>query len=210
MNTDACDFILKHYAPGRVCLVGLTGGAYDLVRMGQADITPDHARSKWNHAFLLGDQRGWFWWKRTYIFESDFQFSFRKAHFINGPRESLLQKWCKDSIEFACVLGMCLTIEEARKVLARAAEIARDNRYRYSVEGLFGTLWAMRRGTLHKQNIFNMKYAIQCSTYVRLCYQAIDKDPLAESTDDISNTSPERLWQSPLFTLRHEWHRQSR
>jgi len=29
-----------------------------LPAMGQAKIIPDHARSKWNHAFLLGKQRG--------------------------------------------------------------------------------------------------------------------------------------------------------
>ena len=209
MNTEAFDFIRKHYAPARVCLVGLTDPLYELVRMGQSPITPDHERSKWNHAFLLGEQRGWFWWKRTYILESDFHFSFRNIHFINGPLESLLQKWCKDSIEYACVLGMPLTSKEEQQVLAKASEIVRDKRYRYPVEGLFGTLWAMRTGTLHKRNIFDLKYAIQCSTFVRMCYQAIKKDPLAGSTDDISNTSPERLSQSPLFTVRHEWHRKA-
>jgi hypothetical protein len=208
MNTEAFDFIRKHYAPARICLVGLSDPLYQLVRMGQALITPDQTRSKWNHSFLLGEQRGWFWWKRTYILESDFHFSFRETQFINGPRESLLQKWCKDSIEYACVLGMPLTSHEEQRVLAKASEIARDKRYRYTVEGLFGTLWAMRTGRLHKRNIFDMKYAVQCSTFVRMCYQAINKDPLAGSTDDISNTSPERLWQSPLFTVRHEWHRQ--
>jgi hypothetical protein len=207
MNSEAFYFIRKHYAPARVCLVGLSDPLYELVRIGQARITPNHARSKWNHAFLLGEQRGWFRWKRTTIFESDFHFSFHETQFVNGPRESLLQKWCKDSIEYACVLGMPLTTEEEQKVLAKASAIARDKRYRYPVEGLFGTLWAMWTGTVHKRNIFDMQYAIQCSTYVRMCYQAIGKDPLAGSTDDISNTSPERLSQSPLFTVRHEWHR---
>ena len=207
MNTEAFSFIRKHYAPARICLVGLSDPLYELVRMGQSQITPDHTRSKYNHAFLLGEQRGWFWWKRTYILESDFHFSFRETQFINGPRESLLQKWCQDSIEYACVLGMPLTTEEERKVLAKASEIAHDDRYRYPVEGLFGTLWAMWTGRLHRRNILDMKYAVQCATFVRMCYQAIDKDPLAESTDDISNTSPERLWQSPLFTMRQEWHR---
>lgn len=41
-------------------------------------------------------------------------------------------------------------------------------------------------------------------------YQAIGNYPPAESTDDISNASPERLSQSALFTVRYEWHRQSR
>jgi hypothetical protein len=207
MNKEAFRFISKHYAPARICLVGLSDPLYELVRMGQAKITPDHARSRWNHAFLLGEQRGLFWRKRIYILESDFHFSFRRAQFINGPRESLLQKWCKDSIEYACVLGMALTAEEEQKVLAKASEIAHNKRYRYPVEGLFGTFWAMRMGTLYKRNIFDMKYAIQCATFVRMCYQAIDKDPLVDSLDDISNTSPERLSQSALFTVRYEWRR---
>jgi len=207
VNKEAFRFIRKHYTPARICLVGLSDPLYKLVRMGQEKITPDHARSRWNHAFLLGEQRGWLWRKRTYILESDFHFSFRRAQFINGPRESLLQKWCKDSIEYACVLGMPLTAEEEQKILATASEIAHDKRYRYTVEGLFGTLWAMVTGTLHKRNIFDMKHAIQCATYVRMCYQAIDKDPLVDSTDDISNTSPERLSQSALFNVRYEWHR---
>jgi hypothetical protein len=210
MNTEAYHFIRKHYAPARVCLIGLSDPLYKLVRMGQAGITPDRSRSRWNHAFLLGEGRGWLAWKRITILESDFHFSFRENQFINGPRESLLQKWCKDSIEYACVLGMPLTSKEEQKVLAKASEIAHDKRYRYPVEGLFGTLWAIWTGTLHKRNIFDMKYAIQCSTYVRICYQAIGKDPLAGSTDDISHTSPERLSQSPSFTVRHEWHRQPR
>jgi hypothetical protein len=207
MNTEAFDFIREHYSPGRVCLVGLSDPLYELVRMGQSVITPDHARSQWNHAFLLGDQRGWFWWKNTYILESDFHFSLRRSRFINGPRESLLQKWCKDSIEHVCVLGMPLTEEEEQKILAKASEIIRDKRYRYPVEGLLGTLLAMWANKLHKRNIFNLQYAIQCSTFVRMCYQAIDRDPLVGSTDDISNTSPERLSQSTAFTVRHEWHR---
>jgi hypothetical protein len=101
---------------------------------------------------------------------------------------------------------MPLTAKEEQKVLAKASEITLDKRYRYPVEGLFGTLWAMRTKTLHKRNIFDMKYAIQCATYVRMCYQAINKDPLVDSMDDITNTSPERLSQSALFTLRYEWH----
>ena len=210
MNKEAFHFIQKHYAPARVCLIGLSNPLYKLVRMGQASITPDRSRSKWNHSFLLAEQRGWFGWKKTTIFESDFHFSFREAQFINGPRESLLQKWCKDSIEYACVLGMPLTTKEEQTVLAKASEIAHDKRYRYPVEGLFGTLWAIWTGALHKRNIFDMEYAIQCSTYVRMCYQAIGKDPLADSTDDISNTSPERLSQSQVFTVRHEWHRGTR
>jgi hypothetical protein len=207
MNAEAFEFIRKHYAPARVCLVGLRDPIYELVRMGQAAITSDHARSRYNHAFLLGERRGWFWSKRTYILESDFHFSFAKLHFINGPRESLLQKWCTDSIEHIRVLGMPLTSDEARMVLAKGSEIVQDKRYRYPVEGLFGTLWAMQRGTLHKRNIFTMRYAIQCATFVRTCYRAIGKDPLLDSTDDITNTSPERLSQSTVFTVRHDWHR---
>jgi hypothetical protein len=102
---------------------------------------------------------------------------------------------------------MDLEPEEQRKVLSTGIDIAYDERYRYPIKELFGTLWAMLTGTLHKRNIFDEKYAIQCATFVRMSYQSVGKDPLLGSTDDLSNTSPERLYQSSSFTLRQEWHR---
>jgi hypothetical protein len=155
----------------------------------------------------MGERRGSPGREKLFILESDFHFSWREFQFINGPQESLLEKWCKDSIEHACVLGMDLKPEEQRKVFSTGIDIAYDERYRYPIKELFGTLWAMLTGTLHKRNIFDEKYAIQCATFVRMCYQAIGKDPLVGSTDNLSNTSPERLYQSSMFTLRQEWHR---
>jgi hypothetical protein len=118
MNTQALDFFRQNYAPGRVCLVGLTDPIYELIRIGQAKITPDRKRSKWNHTFLMGERRGSPGREKLFILESDFHFSWREFQFINGPQESLLEKWCKDSIEHACVLGMDLKPEEQRKVLS--------------------------------------------------------------------------------------------
>ncbi|MEK9137993.1 MAG: hypothetical protein AAB393_12780 [Bacteroidota bacterium] len=92
-------------------------------------------------------------------------------------------------------------------MIATGLDIAYDERYRYPVEELFGTLWAMLTGTLHKRNIFDEKYAIQCATFVRMCYQAIGKDSLTGAADHISNTSPERLYQSNVFRFRREWQR---
>lgn len=207
MNTKALDFFRANYAPGRVCLVRLTDALYELIRIGQAKITPDHKRSKWNHAFIMGEQRGGPGKEKIFILESDLHFSFREFQFINGPQESKLEKWCKDTIEHACVLGMDLTPDEQKKVLATGLDIAYDERYRYPIKELIGTLWAMLTGTLQKRNIFDEKYAIQCATFVRMCYQAIARDPLVGSTDDLSNTSPERLYQSSMFTLTQEWQR---
>jgi hypothetical protein len=207
MNTQALDFFRQNYAPGRVCLVGLTDPIYELIRIGQAKITPDHKRSKWNHAFLMGERRGSPGREKLFILESDLHFSWKEFQFINGPQESILEKWCKDSIEHACVLGMDLKPEEQRKILSTGIDIAYDERYRYPIKELFGTLWAMLTGTLHKRNIFDEKYAIQCATFVRMCYQAIGKDLLVGSTDDLSNTSPGRLSQSAVFTFRQEWQR---
>jgi hypothetical protein len=207
MNSQAFSFLEQHYVPGRVCLVGLTDPIYELVRLGQSRITKDGKPSLWNHTFLMGQRRGPTGKEKTYMLESDIHFSWKKLQFMNGPQENLLDKWCQDTIEHACVLGMDLSDDEQRKVMAAGLDLVYGDRYRYPVGELFGTLWAMLTGTLQKQNIFDDKYAIQCSTFVRMCYQAIDKDPLVGSTEALSNTSPERLYQSPSFTVRQEWHR---
>lgn len=207
MNAQALDFLTRNYAAGRICLVGLTDAMYELIRIGQAKITKDGKPSKWNHTFLMGDRRGSPGKQTIYILESDIHFSWKKFSFVNGPQESPLDKWCKDTIEHACVLGMELTPPDQQKAIGKGLEIAYDERYKYPVGELFGTLWAMLTNTLHKRNIFDEKYAIQCATFVRMCYQAIGKDPLVTSTDDLSNTSPERIWQSPGWTFRAEWSR---
>ncbi|MDP2885983.1 MAG: hypothetical protein Q8P51_13285 [Ignavibacteria bacterium] len=207
MNTLAFEFFRQHYAPGRVCLVGLSDPMYQLIRIGQSKITSDKKRSKWNHTFLMGERRGATGKEKIYILESDIHFSWKELQFINGPQESPLEKWCKDTIEHACVLGLDLTPDDQKKLNDRGLEIAYDPRYRYPVGELFGTLWAMLTGTLHKRNIFDEEYAIQCATFVRMCYQAVGKELLVGSSDSLSNTSPERLHQGNVFTFKQEWHK---
>ncbi|MEK9137994.1 MAG: hypothetical protein AAB393_12785, partial [Bacteroidota bacterium] len=79
-------FFRQNYSPARVCLVGLTDPLYELIRIGQSKITPDGKRSKWNHAFLMGERRGGLGKEKIFILESDFHFSFKEFQFINGPQ----------------------------------------------------------------------------------------------------------------------------
>src|SRR2546422_507687 len=81
-----------------------------------------------------------------------------------------------------------------------------DLHLRYPVGELFGTLWAIITRRLAKKNIFDDKHAVQCATFVRMCYQAIGHDPVTGAVH-LTNTSPESFYQSQLFTFRKEWHR---
>ncbi|MBI3005295.1 MAG: hypothetical protein HYY49_07740 [Ignavibacteriales bacterium] len=202
MNQQLLDFFTKHYAPGRVALVGATDDMYMLIRAGQSSITADKKPSKYNHVFLLGEQRA----GTIYILESDIHFSFKEIQFINGPQESKLEKWCMDTVEYAAVLGMDLTPDQQKEVLSKGLEISYDDRYKYPVGELVGTLWAMITKTLHKKNIFDKEFAIQCATFVRTCYQSVDKDMITSNTHP-SNTSPEEIAQSGMFTFKQEWRR---
>ncbi len=97
---------------------------------------------------------------------------------------------------------MDLTATKRETVLATAREICYDERYLYPVGELFGTLWALMTHTLHRKNIFDDEYAIQCATFARMCYRSIGKDPLTDMVDHLSNTAPERLFQSTCFSFR--------
>jgi hypothetical protein len=208
MNTDLAAFFVQHYAPGRVGLVGATDAVGTLIRGGQKHLTSDGRPSRWSHAFVLGERRDD---GRTdgsiYIYESDLQVSVTDWQVKNGVMESRLVKWCRDDIEHACVLGMAVSEEKCSQLLRQALEYAYDDRrLRYPVGELFGTLWAIITRRLSKRNIFDDRYALQCSTFVRMCYQQIDADPLTTDVD-LSHTSPEALYRSDRFSFREEWKR---
>jgi hypothetical protein len=205
MNDNVLAFFRANYAPGRICLIGANDAVGTVVRAGQAGLTPDKNPSKWSHTFIMGDIRddglndG-----SIYIFESDLHVSPGELQVINGPQESRLAKWCIDSVEHACVLGIDLTSAEQRSVLRTALALAGDENMKYPVGELFGTLWASIVKRMSSPNIFDDKSAVQCATFVRVCYKSISKDPLAATPTDLSNTSPEKLYQSTFFTFRKE------
>lgn len=208
MNNQLLSFFKTNYLPGRICLIGANNPVGWLIRNGQAKLTTDKKPSKWSHAFLMGDQRDD---GRTdgsiYIFESDLHVSVTEWQVINGPQESRLVKWCDDHVEYATVLGIDLSVPQQKTVVRKALELIGDDNMKYPVAELFGTLWAILAGKLSKKNIFDDKYAVQCATFVRLCYQAIGKDILTGNTTELSNTSPEKIYQSRVFTFRQEWHK---
>ena len=208
MNPRLLEFFNDHYVPGGICLVGANDTIGWLIRNGQTGITLDKKPSLWSHAFIYGDRRpdG-----RTdgniYIFESDLNINVSNWQVINGVQENRIVKWCEDSVEHACVLGMNLSTNERGSLLNRALELAYDEEHlQYPVGELFGTIGAILFKKLTRKNIFDDKYAVQCSTFVRMCYQHINHEILIGPTD-LTHTSPEKIFQSQVFTCRKEWHK---
>jgi len=207
MNPQALGFFRQHYLPGRICLVGCADLIYMAIREGQRKLTTDGKPSKWNHTFIMGSTRDD---GRTdgsiYILESDLQVSVQEWQVKNGAMESRLVKWCRDDIEHAAVLGIDLSSSEKSSIVRKGLELAYDeNHLRYPVGELFGTFWAIITGRLSQKNIFDLDYAVQCSTLVGMCYKSIGKDIVVSSIDP-TNLTPELIYQSPIFTFREEWH----
>ena len=201
-------FFNSHYAPGRIGIIGASDIRGWLVRNGQIGLTPDKKASLWSHVFILGDKRedgltdG-----SVYIYESDLHVDVDQWQVINGVQESRLSKWSKDYIEHACVLGMDLTLDEQKIVTTKALELAYDEqRLTYPFGELFGTLLAIIFRKLNKKNIFDDKHAVQCATFVRMCYQHVGKEILTGPID-LTHSSPEAIFQSQVFTFREEWHK---
>jgi hypothetical protein len=208
MNDALRAFFDHHYAPGRIALIGQDDLKGTLIRNAEAGLTPDGRPSLWSHSFVLGERRpdG-----RTdgslYIFESDLHVSVRDWQVQNGAMESRVVKWCLDNVSHGCVLGLDLTPAETTKLLTTALGYAYDEDHlRYPIGELFGALWAILTHRLSQRNIFDDRHAVQCATFVRMCYQAIGHDPVTGPVD-LTNTSPEAFYQSTLFTFRKEWHR---
>jgi hypothetical protein len=206
MNTSVHDFFRAHYAPGRVCLIGSTNPVHQLIREAQQSITTDGQASKYNHTFLMSEQRndgrddG-----SIYIFESDLHASMHDLELKNGIMESRITKWCLDDLEYAAVLGLDLTPSEIDALVSKALWYAYDEEHlRYPIGGLFGTLGAIITHRLELQNVFNHTYAVQCASFIRLCFQSIGRDLITTGTHP-SNTSPEEISQSSVFTFRKEW-----
>jgi hypothetical protein len=208
MNAEVLYFFKANYAPGRICLIGSSNPIYKLIRDAQKEITKDGKPSKYNHAFLMGNVRndgrddG-----SIYIFESDLHVSVQDWEVKNGVMESRITKWCLDDLEYAAVLGLNLIQTETDALVEKGLWYAYDEEHlRYPVGELFGTLWAILTHKLSQRNIFDQNHAVQCATFVRMCYQSIHQDFITSSTD-ASNTSPEEISQSSVFTFRKEWAR---
>jgi len=208
MNQTLLTFFNKHYAPGRIGLVGASDSVGKIIRAGQSRLTPDQKPSRWSHAFLMGHRRDD---GRTdgsiYIFESDLQIDTKNWRILNGAMESRIMKWCRDDIEHACVLAINSSINGSEMLVRTGLEFAYDEeRVRYPLGKLFGTWYAILTGTTRKRNIFDKNHAIQCATFVRMCYQSMNEDFIINGSHQ-SNTSPEEIFQSQKFTVREVWTR---
>lgn len=210
MNHELLEFFNRYYAPGRICLVGADDAIGTIVRTGQMSLTVDKEPSKWSHAFLMGLRRddgrldG-----SVYIFESDLRVDTKNWQLLNGVMESRLVKWCGDNIEHACVLALNNSINGSEAIVRTALECAYDeHRLCYPVGELFGTLWAILTKSLDKMNIFDQVYAVQCATFMRMCYQSINQDFISHGMHP-SNTSLEEIYQSAAFGVREQWNRRA-
>jgi len=200
------DFFRQNYAPGRVCLIGSAYSIYKIIRDAQKPLTKNGKPSRYNHAFLMGNKRddgrgdgG------IYIFESDLHVSVKNWQVNNGVMESRITKWCPDDSEYAAMLGIDLLQAETDALLRKALWYAYDeNHLKYPVGELFGTLWAIVTHSLSRKNVFDEQFAVQCSTFVRLCYQSIGHDFISSEAHS-SNICPEIISQSSVFTFRKEW-----
>ncbi len=208
MNHELLSFFNRHYAPGRICLVGADDAIGTIVRTGQMNLTIDQKPSKWSHAFLMGLRRddgrldG-----SIYIFESDLCVDIRNWHLFNSAMESRLIKWCGNNIEHACVLAPNNSTNGCDAIIRTALEYAYDEyNLRHPIGELFGTLWAILTKSLSKMNIFDQVYAVQCATFIRMCYQSINQDFITNGIHP-TNTSLEEICQSAAFGVREQWNR---
>ncbi len=206
MNKTVLDFFRQYYAPGRVCLIGSANPIYKLIREGQSRLTKDGKPSRYNHTFLMGTLREDGWGDGgIYIYESDLHISVKEWEVRNGVMESRIVKWCLDDLEYAAVLGIELAQEQTKVLLQKALGYAYDDQHLiYPVGELFGTLWAIITDKLSKKNVFDDEHAVQCATFVRMCYRDIGKELILTGTHP-TNTSPEEISQSQVFTFRQEW-----
>jgi hypothetical protein len=208
MNQELLAFFNRYYAPGRICLVGADDAVGIIVRTGQITLTVDKNPSKWSHAFLMGLRRddgrsdG-----SIYIFESDLRVNTKNWQVHNGVMESRLVKWCGNNIEHACVLALSNSINKSNAIIRTALEYAYDeHRLHYPISEMFGTLRAILTKSADKMNIYNQAYAVQCATFIRMCYQNINEDFITNGIHS-DNISPEVIYQSTVFGVREQWNR---
>ncbi len=206
INNKVLNFFLQNYAPGRIGLIGANDIVGTMIRAGQQRLTLDGKPSKWSHTFIMGEKRndgkndG-----SIYIFESDLSISIKNFRLENGVMESRLIKWCDEKIEHACVLGLDLQDREVERMLSFALGTAYEYEkpLKYPVLELVGTLIAIATRNLHKKNIFDDRYAVQCASFVQKVYQSIQRDPIIDAVHT-TNTSPEKIYQSKVFTYKVE------
>lgn len=207
VNQKLLDFVRAHYAPGRILLTGSTGEVGMLFRTSLGGMTPDHYPSKWSHTALLGPLRDPNDSNSVVVYESTIRLYPRPWNLQNGAQESDLFESCTNDVDHACILEAPLSAGARDSLLAVAKRMANDTgptHYRYPITGLVGTLWAMITRTVGAPNIFDDPTAMQCSSFVRLCFRNAGCEIISGATE-FKHTSPETFFQSSRLAHLAEW-----
>src|SRR5215467_2881591 len=203
----------RSFKRGLRAAIGLLG-EYGLVgytiRLAQALIRFDRQPSYWSHSFLFHsavptapqqirarNTEAPIIWESTI----DFTGPVPQLHMVNGVSPRYLRDYNRtrfDLLSHHCVPNVgavvfALSEEEVNRLLQRATDPNVDA-LRYDFSGLIGTWFAYIMNRQNEMNPLGAGYAVYCSAYCQLAYDAISLD-LATGAH-ARNTSPEHIWQA--------------
>ncbi len=197
INDILLRFFTENFRSGAIGLVGTTAPVGLAIRESQRALTSDGGASLWSHCFLFGDLRfnragpGGTRVKSPYIFESDLKVKLFEPQIRNGAQENWIGKWCIDIVENAAVIDFGLSDKERDDILATALQLV-DEQVLYPLQELLGTWCAIIVNKQWQANPLDEPHAMYCSSFVRYCYKALQKDFMHEAIS-VSNTTPENI-----------------
>ena len=186
-NLSNREFLDRYARPG---CVGLSGGITLVdraIRRAERHLDEQARWSEWSHAFIFQGTRadGHHW-----VIESDLQIQHK--HIQLGVQENRVTKYHDEKLYTAlAVLDFGLTEEQAGVILREGLELV-ANRTPYSLRELFGTLLALRRPDLRKEeNLLARNRSVFCSALVQHLFRKTGLDLTPGVTD--KHTTPEDL-----------------
>ena len=185
------EFFARHAQVGRVGLVGGNTWVDRIIARAERHLDPEHAWSRWTHAFLLQGARpdGHHW-----VIESDLDL--QAKHIRLGVQENRVSKFHDASVySTLAIVDFGLTSAQNEQLIAAGLELV-ANRAKYSLRELLGTLVALRRGQARDQeNRMAQEHSYFCSALVQHVYRAAGVDLFPGL--DVKHTTPEELSRSP-------------
>lgn len=186
------EFLELYARPGRVGLCGGTTKVDLAIRRAQRRLHAEHRWSDWSHAFLFEGRRldGQHW-----VLESDLQIL--RKHIQFGAQENRVGKYFDEKMfPTLAVMDFGLTETQVEKLLREGLEQV-ANRQRYSLRELIGTLLALHKPDLRRQeNLLARERCAYCSAFVKLLFLELGID-LVPGVNG-KNTTPEDIACSPL------------
>ena len=181
------EFLERYACAGRV---GLSGGdtlVDQVICRAERHLDDQERWGAWSHAFLFEGVRadGQHW-----ILESDLQF--HRKHIRLGVQENRLSKYFDENYYTTlAVLDFGLPETQVNLLLREGLELV-ATRARYSLRELLGTLIALRRPELRRQeNLLSRERSLFCSAFVQHLFRKAGLD-LAPGVHD-KHTTPEDI-----------------